>query len=160
MEGFFKIKTPHLLTNYIQHHEKLLSGSTASNIHQQMTNQDSYLLMKIFSTPAVPKLSPSMEEWPSSEPHYMRNHILRWNVAYNAGNPSRKFSALVIDTSGKSCCLTRYIRPLEPPQLNPEGFDVTAEQCARYVSMIPFTDYNKFYENVCLTSDVSNSLTD
>lgn len=151
MEGFFKIKTPYFLQQY---YEKQISESTASNI-QQASNNDTYLLMKIFCTPYLPKLNPSMDEWPCSEPLYMKNYILQWNNSYNSSYSSRKFSALVIDTSGKSCCVTRYIRPLEPPQLNPEGFDVTAEQCARYVSMIPFTECNKFYENVCLTSDVS-----
>lgn len=154
MEGFFRITLPHLPTDYVQYHEKLLTGSTSSNI-QQIPAQDSYLLLKLFSAPSLPKLSPSMEEWPSNEPPYMKNHILRWNSDYNANNPARKFSVLVIDTNEKSCCITRYIRPLEPPQLNPEGFDVTAEQCARYVATIPFTEWNKFYDNVCLTSDVS-----
>lgn len=154
MEGFLKIKIPNLLTDYTQSNEKLLSGSTASNI-QHVPAQETYLLLKIYSSPILPKLSPSMEEWPCNETPYMKNHILRWNCMYNASNPSKKFSALVIDTNGRSCCITRYIRPLEPPQLNPEGFDVTPEQCARYVSMIPFTECNKFYENVCLTTDVS-----
>lgn len=154
MEGFFKIKTPHFSTDYIQYQEKLLSGSTSSNM-QQITAQGSYLFLKIFSTPSLPKLSPSMEEWPCSESPYIKNYILRWNSAYNTNNPSKKFSALVIDSNGRSCCIIRYITPLEPPQLNPEGFDVTGEQCARYVSMIPFTECNKFYENVCLTGTVS-----
>lgn len=154
MEGFFKIKIPHLLPNYVQYHEKLLSASTASNI-QHIPAQETYLLFKIHSTPPLPKLSPSMLEWPSNETPYIQNHILQWNASYNSSYPSKKFSALVINTNGKSSCVTRYIRPLEPPQLNPEGFDVTPEQCARYVSMIPFTECNKFYENVCLTTDVS-----
>lgn len=154
MEGFFKIKTPDMLTNYVQYHDKLLSGSTASNI-QHLSPQETYLLMKIYSHPSLPKLSPSMDEWPSNESPYMKNYITRWNSSYNIRYPSRKFSALFIDTNGRSSCITRYIRPLEPPHLNPEGYDVTPEQCARYISMIPFTESNKFYENVCLTTNVS-----
>lgn len=154
MEGFFKMKTPYLLPDCLQNHEKVITGSTTSNL-QQLTTSHRYLLMKIFCTPSLPKLSPSMEEWPCNEPFYIKNHILHWNDSYNTNYPSRKFSALVIDMNAKSNCITRYIRPLEPPQLNTEGFDVTAEQCARYVSMIPFTEYNKFYENVCMTSNVS-----
>lgn len=76
-------------------------------------------------------------------------------MSYNEAFSSRKFSALVIDTKGRTSCITRFVRPLEPPQLNSEGFDISPEQCARYVSMIPFTEYNKFYENVCLTTEVT-----
>lgn len=155
MDGFFCAKVPHLITDYQRYHEKVLSGSAASISLQQTSAQETYILMKIFSTPALPKLNPSMEEWPCNEPPYLKGHILRWNSWYNASYPSKKFSALVLDLNGRSSCITRYIRPLEPPQLNPEGFDVTPEQCARYVTMIPFTECNKFYENVCLTTDVS-----
>lgn len=86
----------------------------------------------------------------------MKDHILNWNEAFNKSFPSLRFHAMVIDTHGKTSCITRYIRPLEPPQLHTDGFDVTAEQCVRYVSLIPFTDSNKFYQNVALTTDVSN----
>lgn len=63
-----------------------------------------------------------------------------------------------MDINGKTTCVTRYIRPLEPPQLNLDRFDVSAEQCARYVSMIPFTDSNKFYQNVWLSTEVINTI--
>lgn len=68
--------------------------------------------------------------------------------------PSRKFSALVLDVKGKTICATRFIKPLEPPQVNRDGFDVTPHQCARFVSSIPFTETNSFYDNIWLTTEV------
>lgn len=94
------------------------------------------------------------EELLSSEPPYLRHHILNWNRNFNANYPSRRFSALVLDANGKTVCATRFITPLEPPQINRDGFDATPHQCARFVSAIPFTETNNFYDNVWLTTEV------
>lgn len=80
---------------------------------------------------------------------------MEWNEEFNVKYPDRKFSALAISLDGKSTCVTRYLKPLEPPQLSVDRFSVTADQCATYVSMIPFTDTNHFYQNVWLTTEVT-----
>lgn len=92
---------------------------------------------------------------PSNDIAYIKDRIIKWNDVFNATFPSKKFNALAVDTNGKTNCITRFIRHLEPPQLNNDEFDVTPEQCLRYVSLIPFTHCNHFYQNVWLTSDVS-----
>lgn len=58
MEGFFKVKLPQTMTRYdIQ--EKQLRGSSASSM-QQMPIPETYLLLKIFTIPTLPKLTPCM----------------------------------------------------------------------------------------------------
>lgn len=74
---------------------------------------------------------------------------------YNNSYARRAFFALAIDINGKTTCVTRFIRPIEPPKINSDGFDVTPDQCARYISMIPFTESNVFYRNVWLTTEVT-----
>lgn len=96
------------------------------------------------------------EKLPSADLPCIMEHIMKWNNIYNSNFPSRKFSAMAINTNCKTLCIIRYIKPIEPPQLNLEEFDVTAEQCMRYVSLIPFTNCNNFYSNIWLTTDVSN----
>lgn len=88
----------------------------------------------------------------------MKDHILEWNESFNNSFPARRFSSLVIDTNGRTSCITRYIRPLEPPQLHSDGIDMLPDHCAQFVSMIPLTTCNKFYESVCLTTDVKENL--
>lgn len=95
------------------------------------------------------------ESLPCGDIPYIKEHIMQWNQRYNDSFPNRKFSALAIDTNAKTTCITRYLKPLEPPQINLEEFDVTAEQCLRYVSLIPFTECNYFYHNIWLTTNVS-----
>lgn len=96
------------------------------------------------------------EKLPSADIPYIEDHVIKWSNSYNCVFPHRKFSALAIDTNCRTVCVLRYLKPLEPPQLNLEEFDVTPEQCMRYLSLIPFTSYNHFYSNIWLTTDVSN----
>nr|XP_022912420.1 coiled-coil and C2 domain-containing protein 2A [Onthophagus taurus] len=130
LSGFFKVNSP-LLLNY-EHHI----------IHIQLN---------IWMEPNFPKFILDLETISTSEPAYLHKHIFNWNKIYNASYPHRQFSSMVIDYYGKTICLTRFIKPLEPPQTNVLGhFETTPEQCARFVQLIPFIECNKLYNNVCL----------
>ncbi|XP_018325294.1 coiled-coil and C2 domain-containing protein 2A [Agrilus planipennis] len=100
----------------------------------------------------MPRLHADMEKLQSNETPYLRNYILKWNERYNENFPRRKFSALAIDVYGRTSCVTRYITPIELPQLNPDNFQVTTQQLAKYISKFSFTDYNKYYQNIWLTA--------
>ncbi|XP_031347208.1 coiled-coil and C2 domain-containing protein 2A isoform X1 [Photinus pyralis] len=139
MEGFFKVRKPTHLLGYEE--------------NRSVRGAQTYLSLRIHLEPNVPKLTQSMDELESTELPYLNQYIWEWNEKFNLDYPHRKFSALAIDVNGKTSCVTRYIRALEPPQLNTNRFNVTAEQCAQYVALIPFTDSNKFYQNVWLTTE-------
>ncbi|XP_056639717.1 coiled-coil and C2 domain-containing protein 2A [Diorhabda sublineata] len=149
MNGFFPLKIPYLLLDY-EHEDKQQNKSSKMSNYQIGS---SYLYMEISVHPNVPKLSPNMSELPSGDIPFIQEHILTWNRNYNTNYPHRKFNALVLDTNGKTTCVTRFIKPLEPPPINTEEFDVTAEQCIRYISLIPFTECSHFYNNIWLTPD-------
>ncbi|KAK9876719.1 hypothetical protein WA026_014958 [Henosepilachna vigintioctopunctata] len=136
MEGYFKVMLPNITFGYV---------------HDEM--KQTYLNLQFRVQPSFPKLSPSIDELSSNDLPYICDYIIKWNEDYNHSFPSRKFSALAINSSGKTACLVRYIKALEPPQLNNEGFDVEPEQCAKFVSLIPFTNCNHFYQNVWLSTD-------
>lgn len=91
----------------------------------------------------------------SSEPPYLQDYLNKWNNDFNESCTQNNFSVLAVDSTGRTVCLTRFIRQLEPPQINSNDFDVTPEQCARFVSLIPFTECNKIYENMWLTTKVN-----
>ncbi|KAF5294949.1 hypothetical protein FQR65_LT10662 [Abscondita terminalis] len=137
MEGPFKLQKPAVLLGY-ENSDK---------------GQETYLFLRICLEPNIPKLTQCMDELETTELPYLKRYVLSWNEKYNSEYPHRKFSALAIDLNGKTTCVTRYIKPLEPPRLNNDRFVVTPDQCAQYIAMIPFTDTNKFYQNVWLTTE-------
>ncbi|XP_023311108.1 coiled-coil and C2 domain-containing protein 2A [Anoplophora glabripennis] len=152
MSGLFKVKLAQLLLGYETEAEKHISKSPKiNNLHSHYHH--TYIQMELSTTPNVPKLIINMESMPCNDLPYIQQHVVKWNLSYNDGFPARKFSALAVDTNAKTTCITRYLKPLEPPQINLEEFDVTAEQCLRYVSLIPFTECSYFYHNVWLTTN-------
>ncbi|KAK4876668.1 hypothetical protein RN001_009174 [Aquatica leii] len=140
MDGVFRLRKPTNLLGY----EDLTSPNK---------ERETYLSLRICLEPNIPKLTQSMEELETTELPYLKQYILSWNENYNNEYPNRKFSAMAIDLNGKTTCVTRYIKALEPPHLNKDRFVVTPEQCAQYVAMIPFTDSNKFYQNVWMSTE-------
>ncbi|XP_063925902.1 coiled-coil and C2 domain-containing protein 2A isoform X2 [Zophobas morio] len=149
LQGMFKVKTPYLLFGY---GGKTQAQNKSSRNNTQPTQQ-TYLNLHISIEPNVPKLNPAVEDLPCADLPYIKEHCLLWNEDFNTRYPHRKFSVFAIDTNATTTCIVRYIKPLEPPQINVEGFDVTPEQCARFVSLIPFTDCNEFYKNIWLPTE-------
>ncbi|KRT78726.1 hypothetical protein AMK59_7783, partial [Oryctes borbonicus] len=88
-----------------------------------------------------------------SEPPYLQSYLNYWNEDYNNNYPEKNFTVYALSSIGKTVCLTRFIQPLEPPQMNSIDFDISQEQCARYVSLIPFSDCNKLYDHIWLTTE-------
>ncbi|XP_044269143.1 coiled-coil and C2 domain-containing protein 2A [Tribolium madens] len=145
IQGMFKVKIPHILLGYQSNSKPMRNNS--------QNNQQTFLNLHLTMEPNVPKLNPAIDELPCADVPYIEDYILKWNADYNFSFPNRKFSVLAIDANATTSCIIRYIKPLEPPQINVEGFDVTPEQCARFVSLIPFTDCNQFYKNIWLSVD-------
>uniref|UniRef100_A0A6P7GYL8 Coiled-coil and C2 domain-containing protein 2A-like n=1 Tax=Diabrotica virgifera virgifera TaxID=50390 RepID=A0A6P7GYL8_DIAVI len=151
MSGYFQIKVPYLLLDY-EDEAETTSQNKSPKLISSSSNR-SYLYLEVFLEPNIPKLAPNMEELKSAEVPYIQEHVLKWNKIFNNSYAHRKFNALVLDTNGKTTCITRYIKALEPPQINHKEFDVTVEQCLRYISLIPFTERNHFYSNIWLGAD-------
>ncbi|VEN53011.1 unnamed protein product [Callosobruchus maculatus] len=149
MQGLFKVRLPHILLGYKTEEEKFKTKSPKTT---NIQSHQAYLQLEISISPDIPKLSPNMEDLPCGDLPYIKEHIMKWTNNYNYSFPSRSFSALVIDMQCKTLCATRYIQVVEPPQINQEEFDLTPEQCLRFVSLVPFTEYNHFYSNIWLST--------
>ncbi|OWK13832.1 hypothetical protein Celaphus_00017253, partial [Cervus elaphus hippelaphus] len=67
--------------------------------------------------------------------------------------PNRQCLTTVVDVSGKTVFVTRYLKPLNPPQellnAHPNNPQATAELVARYVSLIPFLPDTVSFAGVC-----------
>ncbi|XP_017782546.1 PREDICTED: coiled-coil and C2 domain-containing protein 2A [Nicrophorus vespilloides] len=149
MEGSFLVKLPEVIIGYKKAQEGIKNVKKTNDLQ----SCDTYINMKISTDHNVPKLYPDMKSFSTNEPSYIRQHVLDWNTKYNETHLDRKFSALVFDSNGKATCITRFIKPLEPPQIIEDDFDITLDQCARYISLIPVTNANKFYQHMWLTTE-------
>ncbi|EDL37591.1 RIKEN cDNA 5730509K17 [Mus musculus] len=67
--------------------------------------------------------------------------------------PQRQCLTTVTDMTGKTVFITRYLKPLNPPQellhVYPNNPQATAELVARYVSLIPFLPDSVSFAGVC-----------
>uniref|UniRef100_A0A452T2U2 Coiled-coil and C2 domain containing 2A n=1 Tax=Ursus maritimus TaxID=29073 RepID=A0A452T2U2_URSMA len=67
--------------------------------------------------------------------------------------PHRQCLTTVTDISGKTVFVTRYLKPLSPPQelldARPNDPQATAELVARYVSLIPFLPDTVSFAGIC-----------
>ncbi|XP_066143566.1 coiled-coil and C2 domain-containing protein 2A [Euwallacea fornicatus] len=112
-----------------------------------------FLQLELSISPSVPVMEPNMADLPSNDSPYLSGYILRWNQVFNTNFPSKRFQVFVLDTQGRTTCITRFLRPLEPPQVTTDDFDFTAEHCLRYISLVPFTESGSLYQSILLTSE-------
>ncbi|XP_066255150.1 coiled-coil and C2 domain-containing protein 2A [Euwallacea similis] len=138
LSGWFQLTQPALIFGY--------DGFEDSSVK-------TFLQLELSISPSVPVMEPNMADLPSNDSPYLSDYILRWNQGFNANFPSKKFQACVLDIQGRTTCITRFLRPLEPPQVTTEDFDFTAEQCLRYISLVPFTESGSFYQSILMTSE-------
>lgn len=80
------------------------------------------------------------------------NFIQEWEVDYREKFPSRIFPILVKDSTCKTSCITRLLKPLNSPDFQ---HDYVENGCSRFVSMIPFVDSDPDLNGIWLTADVS-----
>lgn len=92
----------------------------------------------------------------SSEVSSLEKHLEGWQQEVASLFPHRKIKTLVIDITGKSVCVTRFVKPLPSPEVI-ENEKTTPEMAARFVSMIPSIAGSTFFPglfDIWLTSDV------
>lgn len=55
------------------------------------------------------------EKIESSEEVYLEQHVEHWLAEVKKAFPNRYVPALVMDSSGKSVCVTRFFKDIKPP---------------------------------------------
>ncbi|OXB53749.1 hypothetical protein ASZ78_014541 [Callipepla squamata] len=77
----------------------------------------------------------------------------KYQVECHSKFPNRQCLTTVIDLNGKTVFITRYIKPLNPPQelldALPDSSQTTAELVARYVALIPFLPDTVSFAGIC-----------
>nr|CAD7430292.1 unnamed protein product [Timema monikensis] len=150
IEGTFRLSSPPVLLGYER--EQLRKMSDPPNLPPR---DATFITLFLTVLPTLNPPQPFEDRLESSEPSYLEKHLTTWEQDVTRLVPHRKMKTLVCDISGKTVCVTRFFRSLNPPVLVDDQ-PTTPEMAARYVSMIPQIPGTTLFPglfDVWLTSD-------
>ncbi|XP_046670021.1 coiled-coil and C2 domain-containing protein 2A isoform X2 [Homalodisca vitripennis] len=131
IEGTFQLYSPPVLLGYQRESQHRQVSSSPTSLRDS-----TFLTLFITVHPPLHPPEPFKEHLPCSEMPYLEQHLQEWQAQVVSQYPHRPVKCLVVDTSAKSICVTRFFQPLAPPVLE-EGVSTTPEMALRFVSKIP-----------------------
>ncbi|XP_037084819.1 coiled-coil and C2 domain-containing protein 2A-like [Pollicipes pollicipes] len=147
VEGTFRLNTPPLLIGY---ECDVTARGTVFHLTESLPTGQSGTYVTVFMTLEPPLNIPPMvqERLDSMESEKLLDHCEAWTRDYQRAFAGRRVRCTVMDVTGRSALVCRYIRPLRPPDAVLAGSsneDDQARIVARFVSLIPnISDVNFF----------------